>query len=175
MLLTRRLLLAGLTVAAAADLVSPAAATPTEGLPQPAEKPILTVSGKIRAFNVESTAKFDRPMLEGLGLSGFTTKTPWYDSAVFFEGVPMKRLVQAVGGYGETVVATALNDYQTTIPIADFTEFDVLLALKRNGQYMPVSDKGPLFIIYPFDSSPALRTQKYYSRSAWQLSALQFT
>jgi hypothetical protein len=48
----------------------------------------------------------------------------------------------------------------------------VLLALKRNGEYMPVRDKGPLFIVYPFDSRPELKHQRFYSRSAWQLARL---
>ena len=58
-------------------------------------------------------------------------------------------------------------------PVSDFAQFNVLLAIKRNGQYMPVSDKGPLFIVYPYDSSPELKTQKYYSRSAWQLASIE--
>ena len=37
---------------------------------------------------------------------------------------------------------------------------------------MPVSDKGPLFIVYPYDSDPALHSQKFYGRSVWQLSRL---
>jgi hypothetical protein len=44
-------------------------------------------------------------------------------------------------------VVTALNDYVTEIPAADARKFGVILALKRDGQYMPVSDKGPIFII----------------------------
>ena len=70
------------------------------------------------------------------------------------------------------MVATALNDYETKIPVSDFETFDVLLALKRDGEYMPVRDKGPLFVIYPYDSDPSLKSQKYYSRSAWQLRRL---
>jgi hypothetical protein len=42
--------------------------------------------------------------------------------------------------------------------------------MKRNGEYMPVRDKGPLFVVYPFDSDPALRNQRYYGRCAWQLA-----
>ena len=38
---------------------------------------------------------------------------------------------------------------------------------------MPVRDKGPLFIIYPFDSSAELRSEPYYSRSAWQLRTIE--
>jgi hypothetical protein len=66
----------------------------------------------------------------------------------------------------------ALNDYTTEIPVDDFTKYNVILALKRDGEYMPVRDKGPLFIVYPYDSDPELRSQKYYSRSAWQVARL---
>ena len=141
-------------------------------LPPIAGKPILTISGRIGVFNADKRAQFDRPLLESLGMSGFTTTTPWHDGPVRFEGVPMARIMSAVRASGDMVIATALNDYETRIPLMDFTEFNVLLALKRDGEYMPVRDKGPLFIVYPFDSNPALRLQKYYSRSAWQLARL---
>ena len=65
-----------------------------------------------------------------------------------------------------------MNDYETRIPMSDFNQFNVLLALKRNGEYMPVREKGPLFIVYPYDSSPELKSQKYYGRSAWQLARM---
>jgi hypothetical protein len=77
-----------------------------------------------------------------------------------------------VGATGTSVVAYALNDYSTEIPMEDFTRYGVLLALKRNGEYMPVRDKGPLFIVYPYDSMPELKHQKYYSRSAWQVARM---
>jgi hypothetical protein len=69
-------------------------------------------------------------------------------------------------------LATALNDFSTEIPVSDFSRYGVLLALKRDGNYMPVRDKGPLFIVYPYDSSPELKAQKFYSRSAWQVAKL---
>jgi hypothetical protein len=37
---------------------------------------------------------------------------------------------------------------------------------------MPVSDKGPFFIIYPFDSFEELKNELYYSRSAWQVRSI---
>jgi hypothetical protein len=48
----------------------------------------------------------------------------------------------------------------------------VILALKINGEYMRVRDKGPLFIVYPYDSEPELNNQVFYSRSAWQVSKM---
>jgi len=44
--------------------------------------------------------------------------------------------------------------------------------MKRDGVDMPVSDKGPLFIVYPYDSEPELKSQLFYSRSAWQVAEL---
>ncbi|SSM38352.1 oxidoreductase [Klebsiella pneumoniae] len=35
-----------------------------------------------------------------------------------------------------------------------------------------VGAKGPLFIVYPYDSSAELQNQIYYSRSAWQVSKM---
>ena len=67
----------------------------------------------------------------------------------------------------------ALNDYAATVPIDDFAKFNVILAMKRDGQYMPVRDKGPLFVIYPYDSSPELKSQVYYARSVWQVKSLE--
>jgi hypothetical protein len=49
----------------------------------------------------------------------------------------------------------------------------VLLARLLDDKPMAVRDKGPLFIIYPFDSSAELRTTVYFSRSAWQLKSIE--
>lgn len=142
------------------------------GLTTPQEKPVLTISGRIGLRNDEDVARFDRPMLEALGTRGFVTNTPWYKGPTRFDGVPMRTLLRAVEASGESIVAIALNDYTTEIPIPDIEKYEVLLALKRDGVYMPVRDKGPLFIVYPFDSFPELQAQKFYSRSAWQLAQI---
>ena len=87
--------------------------------------------------------------------------------------VPLARLLDTIGAAGDRLVVTALNDYVTEIPIEDARSFGVMLALKRDGQYMPVSDKGPIFIIYPFDSDSTLKAQVYYKRSAWQVARIE--
>ncbi len=42
-----------------------------------------------------------------------------------------------------------------------------------NGQAIPVRTKGPLFIVYPYDSKPELSNKTYYDRSAGQLQRLE--
>ncbi|MEC8574513.1 MAG: oxidoreductase, partial [Pseudomonadota bacterium] len=40
---------------------------------------------------------------------------------------------------------------------------------------MSLRDKGPLWIVYPFDSDPAYQTEAIYSRSIWQLEEITVT
>lgn len=138
----------------------------------PEGKTILTISGNIENTNSGSTAQFDRKMLEEIGLVAIDTTSPWYQGLQHFEGVPLDQLMTVVGAKGTKVTAVALNDYVTTIPLDDFKKFNVVLALKRDGNYLPVRDKGPLFIVYPYDSDPRLQEQIYYTRSAWQVAKL---
>ena len=84
----------------------------------------------------------------------------------------MAMLLSHVGAEGEEADVLALNNYRTTIPLTDFTTYPVLLALKQDGDYMSVRNKGPLFIIYPFDDFEELRTDLYQSRSAWQVRSI---
>lgn len=167
--LRRREITAALGLASVGLLGRRAAAAP---LPTPTGKVLLTISGKITTQNTAGSASFDREMLEAIGVEGFNTMTPWYSAPVKFEGVALDRLMKIVGASGDHITAFALNDYTTDIPIDDFAHFNVILALKRDGEYMPVKDKGPLFIVYPYDSSPELKAQKYYSRSAWQVNRI---
>lgn len=130
---------------------------------------ILKIDGKLTG---QAPISFTRSQLEQLGIATVRTSTPWHDGQQVFEGVPMAALMEAVKARGTTLDVIALNRYRTTLPIEDFKRHGTILALKRNGQYMAVRDKGPLFIIYPYDSNPALRTEQYYSRSAWQVATI---
>lgn len=141
-------------------------------LGKPSDEPMLTISGKIGVTNAQGTAQFDRAMLESIGMVSFTTQTPWYKEPVKFEGVPLAKLLDAVGATGDKVAAIALNDYSAEVPMEDIKKYGVILALKRDGEYMSVREKGPLFVVYPYDTDPELKAHKYYSRSVWQVAKL---
>lgn len=141
-------------------------------LAKPQGKVVLTISGLISNTNNGDKAEFDMPMIEALGNASFTTKTPWYKDPVTFSGVPMSKLMDAVGAKGTSLTVTALNDYATDVPVEDFKTHPVILAVKRDGNYMPVRDKGPLFIVYNYDSNAELQHQRFYSRSVWQVARM---
>jgi hypothetical protein len=157
---------------AAALVLGHAEIARAEPLPKPAGKPILTISGKIGQPNDGAVARFDRPLLESLGTGSFVTATPWYDHPVHFEGVPMDCVMRAVAAAGKVLRVVALDDYATELPIDDFAKYGTLLALKIGGQYLSVSDKGPSFIIYPFDAFAELRNAKYFGRAVWQVATM---
>ncbi|MDB6455219.1 molybdopterin-dependent oxidoreductase [Falsirhodobacter sp. 20TX0035] len=143
-----------------------------QDFPPPQGEVILTITGAIAHTNVDDTAQFDREMLEGLGMAEVTTGTPWFDGVKTFAGPPLAAVLDRVGAKGRTIKAVALNDYETDIPLSDAKDTGVILAMKMNGDTMTVRDKGPLFVIYPYDSAPRFETQTYYSRSAWQVTRL---
>lgn len=129
---------------------------------------VLTVEGRVDG----SSRSFSLAELEALGTQTLTTTTPWHDGKVTFEGVAFARLMDALKAKGDTAEVTALNAYSIDIPVEDLVRNKAILALKRDGQYMPVSDKGPVFIVYPFDADSSLRTEVHYSRSVWQVRSI---
>jgi hypothetical protein len=155
-------------VPAAACFTSPAWA-----LDKPVGPVVLSLRGKVSLTNDGGAAHFDMAMLERMAQRSFSTRTPWYDGARKFTGPLLRDVLQAAGGKGSTVRAVALNDYKVDIPFDDALKFDVVMARLLDDKPMPVRDKGPLFIIYPFDDKPELRVPQYFSRCAWQLRTIE--
>ena len=138
----------------------------------PTGKVVLTITGKIGETNSPQGAQFDMVMLEKLPQHSFTTLTPWGKKPIQFTGPLLRDVLAAVKAQGSVITAMALNDYQTSIPVEDAMKYDMVIAHKMNGQAIAVKTKGPLFIIYPFDAKPELRSATYYERSPWQLKSL---
>ena len=141
-------------------------------LDAPKGKVVLSITGAVAHHNAEGRADFDMAMLAALPQFSFTTQTPWYKTPRKFTGPLLRDVLAAVGSTGKVLTAVAINDYKVEIPVEDVHQHPVVLARLMDGQPMPLRDKGPLFIIYPYDSSADLRNERYYGRSAWQLRSL---
>lgn len=155
----------------AATALAPAAWA-AEPLAKPTGKVVLSVTGTAERTNAASRADFDMAMLDALPQHSFVTATPWFKTPRKFSGPLLRDVVAAAGAKGSTFSAVALNDYKVEIPADDAQRFKVLMATRLDDKPMPVREKGPLFIIYPYDDSADLRSERYYSRSAWQLRTL---
>lgn len=139
---------------------------------QPTGPVVLTVTGKIQTHNVDQSYLWDLAMLEALPQKSFKTMTPWSKDPIRFSGPLLRDILSTVQAEGQTLQAKALNDYVVAIPSEDAKRFDVVLAIKVNGSYIPLRQRGPLFVVYPFDSHKDLQNSKYYERSIWQLKSL---
>jgi hypothetical protein len=90
-----------------------------------------------------------------------------------WKGVPLRVLVERLGGGKQSQIRlTALNDYAIQIPWSDIERYDPILAYHLDGKPMGVRDKGPLILIYPFDSHRSLQSQEYLNRTIWQVNAI---
>ena len=141
-------------------------------LPQPSGPVVLEVTGSIHNTNSGGAARFDRQMLEALGLRKLRTSSAWTTGAAEFEGVLARDLLDAVGAEGTRVTASALNDFVMSIPLDELRRYPVILALKMNGEYLKVRDKGPIWIIYPRDQHEELQDSLTDKKWVWQLYRL---
>lgn len=164
---TLRSLTAVLAITVGAVSVAPA-----EAPPAPTGQVILFVDGAITHSNIGDEAQFDLETLMAQPAVTFTTSTTWTEGTPTFTGVPLKALLEAVGTTGRTVSAVALNNYAIDIPLDSLNDEAPIVAYHIDGKPFSRRDKGPLWIVYPYDSSADYRNDLIYGRSIWQLERL---
>lgn len=145
-------------------------------LPQPSGPVVLDITGHGVQGQAGRAATFDLAMLGGLPAHTIETRTPWSESVRRYTG-PLLRDVLVAAGLkdhgGRVLRATALNDYRAEIPASDPWRWDVVLAHLLDGRAIPVRDKGPLFVMYPFDRHPDIANPTYFARCIWQLRSIE--
>ena len=142
-------------------------------MPRPVGDVILTLSGEIVNTNTDDgRLELDLAMLQAMPVTTFKTNTIWLEKVVEFTGVNLKAVLDYAGASGTLIHAIALNDYKVDIP-ADAANADApMVAYHIDGETMSSRDKGPLWVVYPYDQDVKYRTEVIYSRSIWQLDRL---
>lgn len=146
---------------------------------------VLTVTGKgVKRLGDKNTppagdaaaldvAEFTLAALAALPQHTVSTKTPWHDGVHSFSGPLLRDVLAAAQARADMGRFVALNDYKIDIPLEDAALYPVVLAIRLDGKPMLVRDKGPLFVMYPFDKHPELQKTKYFSRCVWQLQRIE--
>lgn len=137
-----------------------------------ANQPVLIISGQSEAGDGDISLTLEQ--LRAMGSDEIRTGTPWTDGVMTFTGVSGRHLVEALQADGTAVIADALNDYHTIIPFEVFATDDLLIAYARDGQPMSVRDKGPFWIVFPFDADAIYRSDTYKAYAIWSLTRLEF-
>ncbi|GAD54149.1 hypothetical protein [Limimaricola cinnabarinus] len=126
----------------------------------------------------EGAVRFDLQDLDALPQLVFETGTIWTDGVSTFSGVPVAALLEKAGlektleQPDATLELIALNDYRVRIPMDEIGPELPIIATRIDGKTVPVRDKGPYWLVYPYDSDPRFRTEDVYARSIWQLAKM---
>lgn len=147
-------------------------------LAQPQGEVVLTLAGPQLSGNDGNIARFDMQMLEERAHTEFVTSTVWTEGPSHFRGILMHDLLKELGvasgpSANGVLTAQAIDGYSATIPLDELHEDGPIIAIERDGARMPVRDKGPLWIVFPFDTNPRYRSETVYSRSVWQLNLIE--
>lgn len=139
------------------------------GLRPPTSEVLLVIDGAIQHHNAPGEARLDLDIIHSLPALSLHTTTAVTDGVRRFDGVLVRDLLQLVGAHGKLIEARALNNYNVDIPVADFHDYDVLLATHMDGERLLPSGKGPFWIVYPRDDWRQLQDIRYDYRWVWQL------
>ncbi|KAG1655712.1 Sensor histidine kinase AruS [Nymphon striatum] len=124
-----------------------------------ATPPLLTVTGDFAITDGGDNLVFDRAALMELPATTFETSTIWTEGVHVFTGVSLADLVAELGVESGQFLATAINDYTVEIPYEDAVEGGPIIAYLMDGEEMSLRDKGPLWVIYPYDSDADYRSE----------------
>lgn len=142
-------------------------------LESPKGQVILSISGDIKVHNNANRADFDLTMLKSLPQVSVTTHNPWSEGQHTYTGFSITALLKQLENSGSRLKITALNHYQTEIPLSDFVELGAIFATHKDGQPMSIRNLGPIMVIYPFDQNEELKIEQYYGRSIWQIRQIE--
>jgi len=154
-------------------VVAGAAMAQPDSLPAPTGAVILTVRGDIARTNGDAEAALDKAMIESMGVATLHTGTIWTEGTIEFQGVELSRLMRQLGANGSFLRMTALNEYAIDVPISEAVDGGPMLAFRMDGKELSPRDKGPLWMIYPYDQNPDYKNEVSYSRSIWQLTLIE--
>lgn len=145
-------------------------------LAKPTGPVLLTVSGAVGKTNrgpldefrdgllnshgigFDKAAAFDLAMLEKLGMKSYSLQYPGWPKRYSFEGPLLRDVLAAVGAEKANVIRfLGLDGYEPEIPVKDAMDYDVMLAIKADGNYLGIGDRGPIWLVYPRETTPALK------------------
>lgn len=119
--------------------------------------------------------RFTEADLMALPQVTFATSTIWTTATAQFSGPSLASVLEAADADAadSQIRMTAINDYKVDIPRAWVEPASPIIATRIDGAPFGIREKGPLWLVFPFDSDARFRTEEVYSLSIWQLTQIQ--
>lgn len=129
---------------------------------------LLTLSG-----NVEGGERtFTDADLLALPQVSFETATNWTEGNLTFSGPSLASVLEAAGAGDGDLTLAAINDYVVSMPRAVVEAGAPIVANRIDGAPFSRRDKGPLWIVFPYDSDERFRSETIFAYSVWQLAGI---
>ena len=101
------------------------------------------------------------------------TSTPWDKEAITFSGPTLKALLTQNNIFEGELNLYASNRYQIQIPWEYIEDTSPIIANRMNGSPFSRRERGPLWLIFPFDSDDRYRGYEVSAMSIWQLISIE--
>lgn len=134
-----------------------------------ASEPLLVLDGDIRGGAVVNLDDHD---LSALPQTEFDTSTQWTTGLRRFSGPLLAHLLDHHGAGPGDLRLAAINAYSMTINRNLITSEAPIIANRIDGQPFSRRDKGPFWVVFPYDRATGYRSEQVFSASVWQLSQI---
>ncbi|RPE71154.1 hypothetical protein EDD53_0268 [Pacificibacter maritimus] len=141
-------------------------------MPVAADGPVLlSVINKSTDQTVHLTDKD----LTSLPQQSFETGTTWTEGTQTYQGPSLSSVLNLTGQVDAKaqIKFTAANDYASIVSLDLISNQYPIVANRIDGAEFSVRQKGPLWIMYPFDTFPDYKSESYFSAAAWQVIKIE--
>jgi len=112
--------------------------------------------------------------LMALDQEAFVTSTLWTPAPQRFSGPSLHSILSMAGATPPfEITLVAANDYAVTIGPDLIDETYPIIANRIDGAAFSVREKGPLWVMYPFDHHKTFKREDVYAASVWQLTQIK--
>ena len=134
-----------------------------------ADEVILTVND----LRNGQTKTFTEADLLALPQQSFETTTIWTETEPkTFSGPALKTVLDTMSSTPANLRLYAINDYNVTLPEKRLEDIVPIVAMRIDGEAFSVREKGPLWIVFPYDKDSRYQSEEYFTLSVWQLNKI---
>lgn len=117
--------------------------------------------------------KMSLAQIEQLPQTTITTQLPWINGQAAFQGVKLSTLLEMHNIKPSLIRLKALNDYTTEVTWQEMLQYEPIIAIKKDEQYLKIRDYGPFWLIFPLDQYAELQQTTYLAKMIWQLKSIK--
>ncbi|MGO5000630.1 molybdopterin-binding protein [Oceanisphaera sp. W20_SRM_FM3] len=137
---------------------------------------ILSVYGAIELDEGEyQRLDFTLSELQALPQAQIITAHPWSAQAQHYKGVDLTALLKLLFANRQinSLNLEGLNGFSMALEWSKISDFSPILAWQENEKLMSRRNKGPLWLMLPYDQAPKMQQANFLHYMVWQLRTIR--